>query len=86
MTALAQLEKQPVDLIITDWNMPGMDGLTLIREIRKQPRYASLLIAMVTTEGSRDAMAQAKAAGANGHLRKPFSVESLKAMVTRLTE
>jgi two-component system chemotaxis response regulator CheY len=83
--ALERLARIPVDLVITDWNMPVMDGLTLIREIRRDPRLASLRVVMVTTEGSRDAMARSKEAGANDHLRKPFSVESMKAMIGRLT-
>jgi len=82
--ALQRLAHGTFDLVITDWNMPVMDGLALVKAIRQDHRQANLAVVMVTTEGSHDAVAAAKAAGANGHLCKPFSVESLKRLVKSL--
>ena len=65
------------DLIITDLNMPNMDGLTMIRELRKQPEQAGVPILFLTTESDGDIKAQAKAAVATGWLVKPFVPEQL---------
>lgn len=81
--ALKRLELNSVDLIMTDWNMPVMNGLELARAVRRQPRWAALPIAMVTTEGTRDATAEAKAAGVNDLLCKPFSHDAMKAFIAR---
>lgn len=81
--ALRRLEESPVDLVMTDWNMPVMSGIEFVRAVRAQPRFAKISIVMVTTESSRDSMAEAKAAGINGHLRKPFNRESMKELILR---
>ena len=65
------------DMIVTDLNMPKMDGLTMIRELRKQPAQAGVPIIFLTTESDADMKAQAKAAGATGWLVKPFVPEQL---------
>ena len=65
------------DLIITDLNMPNMDGLTMIRELRKSPDQCGTPIIFLTTESDGDVKAQAKAAGATGWLVKPFVPEQL---------
>lgn len=65
------------DLIITDVNMPNMDGLTLIGELRKLPTYASRPILVLTTERSDEMKAKGKAAGATGWIVKPFVPEQL---------
>ncbi len=65
------------DLIVTDLNMPNMDGLTMIRELRKQPSQAGVPIIFLTTESDADMKAQAKAAGATGWLVKPFVPDQL---------
>ncbi|QKF82066.1 response regulator [Halarcobacter ebronensis] len=65
------------DLIITDVNMPNMDGLTLIGELRKLPAYASRPILVLTTERSDEMKAKGKAAGATGWIVKPFVPEQL---------
>lgn len=72
---LKQMEAGPVDLVITDWNMPVMSGIEMVRELRKQPRFAKLPIIMITTEGGAREVAEARAAGVSEHLRKPFSVQ-----------
>ncbi|KTF70293.1 MULTISPECIES: response regulator [unclassified Sphingomonas] len=65
------------DLIITDLNMPNMDGLTMIRELRKDPAQCGTPILFLTTESDDSIKAQAKAAGATGWLVKPFVPEQL---------
>jgi two-component system chemotaxis response regulator CheY len=75
--ALAKVAGTRFDLVLTDLNMPNMDGLTLIRELRKMPAQAGVPIVFLTTE-SDDSMKQAaKAAGATGWLVKPFDPEQL---------
>ncbi|NYD90073.1 response regulator [Sphingomonas melonis] len=74
---LAKAAETRFDLIVTDLNMPNMDGLTMIRELRKQPEQAGVPILFLTTESDGDIKAQAKAAGATGWLVKPFVPEQL---------
>ena len=63
----------PVNLILIDWNMPGMNGLELLTRIRQQPAYSGTQVLMVTTETGMDQMADAIAAGANEYIMKPFT-------------
>lgn len=67
----------PVDLVLTDWHMPGMDGLDLVRAIRQNPRFEGVRILMVTSDAVMDSIALAIAAGANDFLMKPFSAQAL---------
>lgn len=72
------------DLVLTDQNMPGMDGLTLIRSLRKLPVYTSTPILMLTTEASDQMKSLGRAAGATGWLVKPFDPQKLLDVVKRL--
>lgn len=83
--AFKQLELAPVDLIMTDWNMPVMNGLEFTKALRRHPRFAATPLVMVTTEGGKRALAEAEAAGIDGHLCKPFSHEAMKAFLARFT-
>ena len=74
---LASAGNAKFDLIITDLNMPNMDGLTMIRELRKAPEQAGVPIIFLTTESDDAMKQQAKAAGATGWLVKPFVPEQL---------
>jgi two-component system chemotaxis response regulator CheY len=67
----------PFDMIVTDLNMPVMDGLTMIRELRKSPSMSGVPIIFLTTESDDAMKQQAKAAGATGWLVKPFVAEQL---------
>ncbi|MEO5363649.1 MAG: response regulator [Magnetococcus sp. DMHC-8] len=70
---------KPVDLILSDWNMPVMDGLTFIKSVRSGPlAMQAIPIVMVTTEGGESKVEAADAAGANGHIKKPFTPEMLQ--------
>jgi two-component system chemotaxis response regulator CheY len=72
------------DLIVTDLNMPVMDGLAMIRELRKRPAGAGVPILFLTTESDAEIKAQAKAAGATGWLTKPFDPEQLLRVVKKV--
>lgn len=82
--ALAKLQGFRPDLIITDLNMPGMDGITLIREIRKLPQTRFVPILMLTTESLQARRQEAKAAGATGWIVKPVQAGALMEVVRRV--
>jgi two-component system chemotaxis response regulator CheY len=75
--ALEKINGPEFDVIITDVNMPRMDGLTLIQELRKVPAYAKKPILVLTTERSDEMKAKGKASGATGWIVKPFVPEQL---------
>ena len=75
--ALDIAKTRGVDLVITDVNMPRMDGITLITELRKLPSYKFTPLLMLTTESSPEKKQQGKAAGATGWIVKPFNPEQL---------
>jgi two-component system chemotaxis response regulator CheY len=75
--ALAALSASPADLVMADWNMPVMDGLELLRQIRATPAFSAVPVVMVTTEAEVDQMTTALAAGATEYIMKPFTAEIL---------
>ncbi len=81
---LSQAKGKVCDLVITDQNMPGMDGLTLIKALRGLPEYRSKPILMLTTESSDEMKSKGKAAGATGWIVKPFNPQTLTDVVRRL--
>jgi len=82
--ALAKLKTTPAHMLITDLNMPNMDGITLIREVRKDERYKWIPIIMLTTESQDSKKQEGKAAGASGWIVKPFTPEQLLAVVRKV--
>ena len=82
--ALNKLQSSVVDLIITDLNMPVMDGITLIQNVRKMPAMKSKPILMLTTEGIAAKKEQGKAAGATGWIVKPFDPEKLLLTIAKV--
>jgi len=82
--ALAALKAAPVDVVITDLNMPVMDGVALIRALRADPACRALPILMLTTESDAGKKAEGKSAGATGWLVKPFDPERLVDVVRRV--
>lgn len=74
---LAMARSELFDLVLTDQNMPGMDGLTLIRNLRTLPQYAKTPILMLTTEAGDSMKQQGRAVGATGWLVKPFDPQKL---------
>jgi two-component system chemotaxis response regulator CheY len=82
--ALAKLRGAKCDMIITDLNMPNMDGIEMIREVRKDPAHRSAPIVMLTTESQEGRKQEGKSAGATGWIIKPFKPEQLLAIVKRV--
>lgn len=82
--ALACAQETAFDLVLTDQNMPGMDGLSLIRLLRKLPEYERTPILMLTTESGEQMKTLGRAAGATGWLVKPFHPQKLLDVVKRL--
>lgn len=76
VSALEVLEKGKVDVILTDWNMPKMDGLTLVKKVRETDKATQIL--MVTTEGEKGSILEALKAGVNNYIVKPFTPDTLK--------
>ena len=81
---LDKAKLQAVDLVLTDQNMPKMDGLTLIKSLRGLPTYAKVPILMLTTESSDEMKSKGRAAGANGWLVKPFDPQRLIEVVKKV--
>ncbi|MCS0590186.1 response regulator [Massilia norwichensis] len=81
---LDKAKQQTVDLVLTDQNMPKMDGLTLIKSLRGLPTYAKVPILMLTTESSDEMKSKGRAAGANGWLVKPFDPQRLIEVVKKV--
>ncbi|WP_035384091.1 response regulator [Ferriphaselus sp. R-1] len=81
---LNKAKMKTVDLVLTDQNMPVMDGLTLIRTLRAMPNYRAVPILMLTTESSDGMKMQGKAAGATGWLVKPFDPSKLLEVVKKV--
>ncbi|WP_371744881.1 response regulator [Methylobacter sp. S3L5C] len=82
--ALKITQGQQFDLVLTDQNMPRMDGLTFIESLRTQPAYQKIPILMLTTESSDEMKAKGRAAKATGWLVKPFDPEKLIAVVKKV--
>lgn len=74
----------PVDLVITDVNMPNMDGITLVRELRRLSSYCGVPLLVLTTEAGAQRKQEGRAAGATGWIVKPFNPETLLATVARV--
>lgn len=82
--ALGVIGANKVDLVITDLNMPVMDGLTLIRRLRATPAHRTLPILMLTTEADEKKKAEGRAVGATGWIVKPFNPEKLISVVQKV--
>ena len=84
--ALEVLSKNEVDIIITDWNMPEMDGLTFVKTLRLDPKYLDTPILMVTTEAAKEDILTALKNGVNNYVVKPFTPEILQEKVFKLLD
>lgn len=82
--ALTKSSHHKADLVITDLNMPNMDGITLTRRLRATPAYKFVPIVLLTTESQVERKMEGKAAGATGWIVKPFQVEQLLAVVKKV--
>ena len=84
LEAIKLLDGREINLVITDLNMPNMDGIQLIREIRKKNEYATIPILLLTTESQASKKEEAKSAGATGWIVKPFVQEKLLEVVKKI--
>jgi two-component system chemotaxis response regulator CheY len=82
--ALSKLRQGGFEVVVSDWNMPNMDGLTLIKSLRATPQYKTVPILMLTTESGEAMKAQGRAAGATGWLVKPFDPQKLLEVVKKV--
>ena len=82
--ALETLKKQKVGLVLSDINMPNMDGIQLLSCVKANDALKSIPVIMITTEGSQDRVLQALKLGAAGYVRKPFTAEQIKEKLTGL--
>jgi two-component system chemotaxis response regulator CheY len=74
------------DFLVTDWNMPGMQGIDLLKEVRADAQLASLPVLMVTAEQKREQIVEAAQAGVNGYIVKPFTAQTLKEKIDKIFE
>ncbi len=81
---LEVLDRERVDVVITDINMPVMDGIEFIKQVRRSGRYNSLPILILTTETSQDKREQGRAAGGTGWIVKPFDPDKLISVIQRV--
>ncbi|MBL4583547.1 MAG: chemotaxis response regulator CheY [Pseudomonadales bacterium] len=85
-TALPILQKGGIDFLITDWNMPKMTGIDLLRAVRADAALETLPILMVTAEAKREQIVEAAQAGVNGYVVKPFTAAVLQEKIERIFE
>ena len=85
-TALAALRTAPFDFVVTDWNMPGMTGIELLRAIRADASLAKIPVLMVTAEAKREQIIEAAQAGVNGYVIKPFTAATLEDKLNKVFE
>ncbi|EIT68457.1 MULTISPECIES: chemotaxis response regulator CheY [Hydrocarboniphaga] len=83
-TAWPMLQAGDFEFVVTDWNMPGMTGIDLLRAIRGDARLAKLPVLMVTAEAQRDQIIEAAQAGVNGYIIKPFTAVTLKEKIDKI--
>jgi two-component system chemotaxis response regulator CheY len=85
-TALPMLQNGNFDFLVTDWNMPGMTGIDLLKLVRADDKLKTLPVLMVTAEAKRDQIVAAAQAGVNGYVVKPFTAVALKEKIERIFE
>lgn len=84
--ALKLLKSNKVDLVLTDINMPKMDGLALLAALKHSPEWANVPVVMITTEGGETKVAEAVKLGAAGYVRKPFTADQIKEKLAGILE
>lgn len=85
-TALPMLQQGDFDFVVTDWNMPGMQGIDLLRNIRADDNLKHLPVLMVTAEAKKEQIVAAAQAGVNGYVVKPFTAATLKEKLDKIFE
>jgi two-component system chemotaxis response regulator CheY len=84
--ALGKLTSESFDFVVTDWNMPNMDGLTLLKQIRANPQLKHLPVLMITAEAKKENIVAAAQAGASGYIVKPFTAATLSEKLNKIFE
>lgn len=85
-TALPLLQNGSFDFLITDWNMPGMPGLDLLKAVRANEKLKKMPVLMLTAEAKREQIVEAAQAGVNGYVIKPFTAATLKEKIDKILE
>jgi two-component system chemotaxis response regulator CheY len=80
------LQSGNFDFLVTDWNMPGMTGIDLLKAVRADAKLANLPVLMVTAEAKKDQIIEAAQAGVNGYIVKPFTAVTLKEKIDKIFE
>ena len=86
LTALPILSAGGIDFLVTDWNMPGMQGIDLLRHVRADAKLSTMPVLMVTAEQKRELIIEAAQAGVNGYIIKPFTAATLKEKIDKIFE
>lgn len=86
VAALSKLKRDSFDFVITDWNMPNMDGLQLLQAVRADPGLSALPVLMVTAEAKKENIIAAAQAGASGYIVKPFTAATLDEKITKILD
>jgi len=84
LTAWPILEQGGIDFLVTDWNMPGMQGIDLLKKVRADEKLGSMPVLMVTAETKREQIIEAAQAGVNGYIVKPFTAGTLKEKIDKI--
>jgi len=84
--ALQKLNQHNIDFVVTDWNMPNMTGLELLKTIRQHPKHKQTPVLMVTAEAKREQIVEAAQAGVNGYIIKPFTAATLDEKIKKIFE
>lgn len=82
--AMAKMKVEDINFVITDWNMPEMDGLTFVTTLRSMPEFKDLPILMVTTRSVKEDIVEAMKAGVNSYIVKPFTPDTLKSKIDQI--
>ncbi|MBI2413282.1 MAG: chemotaxis response regulator CheY [Deltaproteobacteria bacterium] len=85
-TALEKLKSAKFDFVVTDWNMPNMPGIELLKAIRQDPELKAMPVLMVTAEAAKENVVTAVAAGVNNYIVKPFTAAALKERIDLILE
>lgn len=85
-TALPILQSGSYDFLVTDWNMPGMTGIDLLKAVRADAKLSKMPVLLVTAEQKRDQIIEAAQAGVNGYIVKPFTAITLKEKIEKIFE
>ncbi len=85
-TALPMLQGGDFDFVVTDWNMPGMQGIDLLKAIRADASLAHIPVLLITAEAKKEQIVMAAQAGVNGYIVKPFTAATLKTKLDKIFE